>query len=181
MLIFFIGLPGTGKSTLSQGVAAALQINRYELDELKRELYPALEPDFQYKLDNNIPFSEEANLRFYSKAAEALAAAASDHDHLVIDEMLNRNAYRKILYEVADEYFGGHVIVWINTPDAIIRQRLAAFEREGHLLQDPIGTYEVFRGRFDDPEDADIVVTNEGTYQDTLDLLIPIIKEKLPK
>lgn len=179
MIIFFMGLPGAGKSTLSKAVAERLTVYRFEIDKLKRELYPIIEPDFQYKLDNNIPLSDAVHLQLYTKAVEGLVALAGTQEHVIVDEVLHKEHYRQMLFAVAERYFGGYMTIWIKTPDPVVRERLTSAKREGHLLKDPVGTYEIFRQKFEDPTDVDVTITNEGEPEQTITELVSLIKTRL--
>ncbi len=177
MILFLAGLPGAGKSSLSKVVSEALDIPRFEIDEIKRELYPSLDPDFMHKLDNNIPLSEEVHIKVYEEAARRLKALAAAQEHFIVDEMLYKKSLRDMLFDTARTHFGGYMTVWVKTPDAAIKERLTRI-REGHLLKDPIGTYEIFKQKFEDIEDADIVFENEGTFEESASKLVALVREK---
>lgn len=141
-------------------------------------MYPKLDSDYQYKLDNNIPFSDEANRGVFVEAVKKLNALAATTPTVIVDEMLHEKSLRKILFDAAEKYFGGHILVWVVTDEELTKQRLLQGRSE-HLLKDPVGTYLVFKERFEPFQNADIIFHNDAPLEESVEKLTYLLQDKL--
>src|SRR5690349_8364008 len=122
MVIFIVGLIGTGKTSLAQAIAKKLHIHHYETDILIKKIY-LTDPNYEYHVRQNIPFSDEMLTTLFEKVAEDFAVLAKTHKHLVVDEVLSRKVPRSILFAAAEKYFGGYVVVLIKSDESTIKER----------------------------------------------------------
>ena len=131
VVIMMTGLIGTGKSTLAQAVAAALDIRLYSSDCLRKE---------RAGLDPQIPQRVEFGTGIYSKASsadtyvalldfarQALEAGAS----VVLDAAYPRNEDRLGVADLARKLGAKCHIIQCIAPDEIIHRRLQ--ERNHHI------------------------------------------------
>lgn len=137
MIILFGGLVGTGKTELARAVARDLDIFYYEIDKAKAKVINANAP-LQFNMKYNKPYSEEAKLMIYSRALHHLVELSRTHKHIIADEDLHKKHSRSILFDRIRESMGQLLVVWLTADENAVRERLAARQRQGHLLKGPL-------------------------------------------
>lgn len=177
MIIFIGGLIGTGKTSLAKGVANKLNYFYYDVDAVKKEIYPT-DPNYEYNLKNNIPFSDETRIKTFEKVVKDFSELSMKHKNIIVDETLHKKALRQILFDGAKKYFGRYIVVWVKVDEEIIKKRLTATERKGHILKDPFGMYLSLKKQFEDFDNVDIVFENNSSIEKSVEGLSKIIKEK---
>jgi gluconate kinase len=175
MVIFFVGLPGSGKSSLAKRFAQEIGATLYVGDTLKHSIYPVIDPEFQHKLDNAIPMSDEVKSKFYGYLIDEIIPFSEKIDVLVVDEVLNRREHRKNVFAACKSAFGECKVVWVNTPSEVVYERLSKGERKDHLLKDPWPMHQAIANIFEPVHEADIIVTNNKTIEEEVQTL----REKL--
>ncbi len=176
--IFIGGLIGTGKSSLAKALAEKLNIPYIDVDKFKKEVY-STDPNFEYNLKNNIPFSEETRIKTFNKAVESFSRLSRNNNYIVVEEVLSRKVLRKVFFDAAKKYFGDYLMIWIQVDESIVKERLEASPRQGHLLKNPFGMYLSIKKEFEDVEPSDIVFENNGDFNSSLLKLLEIVKAKI--
>jgi predicted kinase len=115
-LIVVSGLPGTGKSFFCRKLAERLPFLILTSDSLRRALFPTPQYD------------EQENKRLFSAC------------HVLIEELLERGIpvifdatnllehHREYLYRAAERAGARLILVWVEAPPEVVRQRLLARE-----------------------------------------------------
>jgi hypothetical protein len=131
-LIVVSGLPGTGKSFFCRKLAERLPFLILASDTLRRILFPCP----QYK--------ESENRRLFSAC------------HVLIEELLRKGIpvifdatnllehHREYLYRAAERAGARLILVWVEAPTEIVRQRLAAREKSAIPQYDSEAGWEVY-------------------------------------
>jgi predicted kinase len=171
MIIFFVGLPGSGKSSLAKRFAEEIGATLYVGDTLKQSVYPIIDPEFEYKHDNAIPMSDEVKSKFYEYLIEDITPFAKKVEVLVVDDVLNRAQHRENVFTVCKSVFGECRVVWVNTPSKVVYERLSKKERKDHLLKDPWPMHQAIANIFDPVHEADIIVTNTKPIEEEVQIL----------
>lgn len=177
-VIFVGGLIGTGKTSLAKALADKLAIPYCDVDKVKKEVYPT-DPNFEYNLKNNIPFSDETRARTFNRVVEEFAKLSKDNQYIVVDETLHKKALRQILFDGAKEYFGDYIIIWVRADEEVIKKRLESKPREGHILKDAFGMYLSLKKEFEEFENPDIVFENNESIEDSVNHLTEKVELKL--
>jgi gluconate kinase len=112
MVIFVAGLVGVGKSSIAKLLSERLSIHYYDIDEVKKAVYPK-DPDFERNMREGIPFKEETRLKVFRQVAADFSHLAEKHKHLIVDETLHLRRPRRKLLDAAKSCFGGYVIIWV--------------------------------------------------------------------
>jgi gluconate kinase len=175
MVIFVAGLVGVGKSLIARRLADRLSIYYYAIDDVKKIIYPQ-DPDFEQNISDGIPFKEETRLKVFRKVATDFAHLAEGHKHLVVDESLHLRRPRQVLFDAAKACFGGYVIIWVKSGEAVIEQRLKSKDRKDHILKDPLKMYRSFAKEFESFDESHIVCENNGSIEEATESLATLIK-----
>jgi len=175
MVIFVAGLVGVGKSSIARRLAERLSIHYYDIDGVKKVIYPQ-DPDFERNIRDGIPFKEETRLKVFQKVVADFSYLAGNHRHLVVDETLHLRRPRQILFDAARTCFGGYVIIWVKAEEAAIEQRLKSKDRKNHILTDPLKMYHSFAKEFESFDESHIVCENNGSIEEATDSLISMIR-----
>ena len=166
MIIFVGGFVGAGKSSIARRLAERYSFHYYDIDEVKKAIYPQ-DPDFKYNLTHGIPFKDETRLKVYEKVVSDFADLAQHYTHLVVDETLHKQKLRQILFDGAKKHFGDYIIIWIQTDETIIKERLTSKERTDHMLKkDPMKMYRSFAKEFENFERSYIVCHNNSSLDE---------------
>lgn len=168
MIIFFGGLIGAGKSSVAKGLAEHLSLHYYDVDEPKRVIYRE-DPAYQHNMDNGIPFSKETRMKVFQKVVNDFSKLSKTYEHMVVDETLHKKELREYLFQGANKYFGGYIIVWVQASEDVILGRLTNKVREGHILKDPVGMHQAFVKEFEPFDETIISCNNDGALADTID------------
>ena len=176
MVIFIGGLPGAGKSSIARFLAEKLSINYYDVDEVKKVIYPQ-DPDFDYNMKHGIPFKAQTRLKVFEKVVEDFESLSKSNVHLLVDESLHLKKLRQVLFDGANAHFGGYVIVWIKTDKQVVEERLTSKKRTGHILiTDPMKMYRSFAKEFEPFDESYIVCENNGSIGETTEKLYSVIQ-----
>jgi len=175
MVIFVAGLVGVGKSSIARRLAERLAIHYYAIDDVKKVIYPQ-DPDFEQNITNGIPFKEETRLKVFQKVVTDFSHLAQNHKHLVVDEALHLRRPRQVLFDAAKTLFGGYVIIWVKSGEAVIEQRLKSKDRKDHILKDPLKMYRSFVKEFESFDGCHIVCENNGSLEEATESLVSLIK-----
>jgi gluconate kinase len=180
MIILFGGLVGTGKTELARAVAQNLNIFYYEIDKAKAEVISA-NAALQFNMKYNKPYSEEAKLMIYSRALQHLSDLSKKHKDIVADEDLHKKHSRSIFFDRIRESMGGLLFVWLTVDENVVRDRLAARQRQGHLLKEPFGMYLAMKKSLNLPEEADIQFENNEPLDVSCEKLTELVRNRLPQ
>jgi predicted kinase len=112
VLIVVSGLPGTGKTYFCRRLAERLPCVVLESDALRKELFPA--PTYSV--------GESAHLfRVIHRLTEELLAKGAN---VVLDATNLTERYRERLYNIAEQHNARLILVRIEAPPELVRQRL---------------------------------------------------------
>jgi gluconate kinase len=175
VVIFVAGLPGTGKSSIARCLAEAFSIHYYEIDEVKKVVYPQ-DPDFEHNMRHGIPFRKETRLKVFEQVLVDFKRLAQTYDHLVVDEALHLKEPRQVLFDGAKAYFGGYLVIWLKTDGAVVEKRLRTKKREDHILKDPMKMYLSFAKEVESLDESHIVCENNGSLEQTTQRLLRLIQ-----
>ena len=176
MIIFVGGLIGAGKSSVATALAEHLGLAYYDVDEPKLSVYQQ-DPDYDYNMENGIPFKADTRLKVYRQVVSDFAVLTQTHKHLVVEEALHKRELRRHLFEGAEKYFGGYIVVWVKASEKVILERLTVKKREGHLLKNPVIMHKAFLKEFEPFEQSIIICRNENSLEETIQELSDLFEK----
>ncbi len=167
MIIFVGGLIGAGKSTVARSLAEHFSLYYYDVDETKKEIFKK-DANFGHNMKNGIPFGDEIRRKVYEKAVEDLKLLAKDHRCIVVDETMHKKSLRHLLFEAAEEFFGGYFLIWVRADEDVITERLTASERKNHILKDPMSMHNTMLAEFEAFEQSVLICRNNRSIEETM-------------
>jgi hypothetical protein len=149
-----LGYPGAGKTTAAKLIAAQTHGMHIWADEHRRTHYP--EPHY----------SEDENQKLYEKLNKQAAVALQQGQSVIYDTAFNHYTDRKKLRAIAQEAGADTVVIWVQTPREIARDR--ALNADQHPATRLLGNMsEAIFGRLSDklekPHDNENTILLDGT------------------
>jgi predicted kinase len=112
VLIIVSGLPGTGKSYFSRKLGEQLSSVIVESDALRKKLFP-------------LPvYSAEESQRLFSASYRLIEELLSSSISVILDATNLVEYHREFLYRIAERLKVKLIIVWVQAPKELVRQRL---------------------------------------------------------
>jgi predicted kinase len=120
LFIVVAGLPGTGKSYLCHRLAERLPLLILESDALRQTLFA--HPDY----------SPEESARLFRAIHLLIEQLLKKGIPLALDATNLSESNREYLYHIAEQLDINLVLVWVEAPDDVVRQRLEERSRATH-------------------------------------------------
>src|SRR3989344_3199087 len=122
IIYLMLGYPGAGKTTVAKIIQKLTGARYLSSDVLRRQMFPKSR------------FSQNEHNSLYSEL-DAQLVALVNHGHSVIyDANLNRHIHRAQKYELLQKYGCRAVVVWVQTPKDIARERRIEDVKQHHLV-----------------------------------------------
>lgn len=175
-LVLFSGLPGVGKTTISQAFCKKNNGHTIDLDDFKKtDVDPKLVKDF---ID-----PPDVRWGYYQKALHRAHSLFLGGAHLVVmDEVFHLADLRKRIDTFCAERNIRAMWIEVRCPYLVVRDRLNMHEREGHILS-PLETMTMYRmfhkifEPFEDVQGSHILVQNVGFA--SVDHVVRFIQAKM--
>lgn len=152
-LHLLMGLPGSGKTTLSKILEEQTGAKRISSDESRLSLFK--NPVFDQKEHDELYAMLDHNVEHLLEAGESV----------IYDANLNRKQHRQEKYDLADKT-GAAVILWrLTTPDELSRKRRLE-EQDMKLVpkwEKPERMFERIQDVYEPPEDDEPNIAIDGT------------------
>ena len=161
LVIVFMGLPGTGKSTLAQHVAGHLDCRLHRTDEIREDLH--LRGAYDEVTRTRVYRELESRVDASLKAGHSVIADAT------FSECQWRNEFRTWLLAEGVHPFW----VWCTAPEEILKQRLCA---RRPLSDADLGVYHQLERTFEEP---DFPVLEVDTHSLSMDAQAELILHEL--
>ena len=131
-LIVVSGLPGTGKSFFCRKVAEKLLFLVLASDALRKVLFPTPQYD------------EQENKRLFSACHALIEELLKKGIPVIFDATNLLEHHREYLYRAAESSGARLILVWLEAPPEVVRQRLLARERTALPECDSEAGWEVY-------------------------------------
>ncbi len=123
-LIMTTGLIGTGKSTIAQGVAEALDLRYFSSDRLRKER-AGLAPETPQRVAFGADlYSAATSEQTYDALADLSRTALQQGESVVVDAAFSKRAQRALIQGVAAAVGAECYLLDCVAPEAVIRERL---------------------------------------------------------
>jgi predicted kinase len=163
IIIAMLGSIGAGKSYFTRQLAAKTKTLRLNADSLRLAWYGSLET---IKAENG--HGSENNKRLF-RVVDVLIREIIGVDQSVILDMaqFNKRDRRQELYEIADTLGAKVILVWIQTPRALVVERVGKRdERQDQRQIEPVEANVILDDHdkgFAEPTDKEYVIKIDGT------------------
>ncbi len=154
-LYLMLGYPGSGKTTTAKLIAELTGAEHLWADHVRREMY------------KQPTYSHLENLHLYTHLNDMTDQLLSVGKSVVFDTNFNFYKDRQHLREIASRYKVRTIVVWVNAPKDLAKQRatvdahLHAHTRVlGHM---PVEHFERISENLEPPHDNEDVVEIDGT------------------
>jgi predicted kinase len=117
--VVLAGLPGSGKSTVAEGLRSRTGCVVLESDAIRALLFKR--PDY----------SADESRRLFAAIHEAIAALLADGASAVLDATNVAESERAPLYEIAERAGARLILLQVTAPDREVRRRLGLREANG--------------------------------------------------
>ncbi len=151
-LHLMVGLPGSGKSTLSQIIHEQTGARHLSSDITRLELFP--EPTF----------NQTEHDELYQHLDRELDKTLANGDDAIYDANLNRRVHREEKYELARKYGANVILWWLCTDDNLSKERRIS-DQNPDLLPDGESSDKMFdriKEVFEYPDENELAVRIEG-------------------
>ena len=151
-LVVGCGLPGVGKTTVAERIAAHVDGRIRRTDVIRKELFD--DPEY----------TDAETEAVYAELLSRARADVADGDAVVLDATFANDRFRSRAREVATETDAGFDLVEVACDEDVVERRI---ERRDGISDADFEIYLHFRELFDDVSSEHVVVDNSGTESET--------------
>jgi predicted kinase len=163
MLVLVCGHPGTGKSTVAEGIADRLDARLLRTDVVRKELYP--DPEY----------TDAESASVYDELFDRARTSAEDGRHIVLDGTFRHKPLRERAAAVATEAGVEFSLVRVVCDEETVRERIRA--RDDDESDADFAIHQQLKEEFEPLDDDHLVVDNSGSLAETreaVDELFPL-------
>lgn len=155
-LYLFIGYPGAGKTTLAQLIAKQTGAKHIWADRERHKLFP------------NPSHSETESQELYRQLNDAAAYLLRQGKSVIFDTNFNFLADRNHLRQLARDCGANTVIIWVNTPLSVAKQRAVHDQvvRNGYQTTMSAQQFDAIARKLEPPLKTEKVIKIDGTEFD---------------
>lgn len=153
VLVVCCGLPGVGKSTVSEYLANQLAATRYRTDEVRYDLFD--DPEY----------TPAEMHRTYDELLDRARTGLQAGEDVVVDGTFKRARERDRVARVGEETGATVRFVRVTCPSAVVCERIES--RTGDASDADVGVYREHRDQFEPLGCAHITVDNGGDLSKT--------------
>lgn len=153
MLVVVCGLPGTGKSTVSERVAGRLDAHLLRTDVVRKELFP--DPDY----------TSAESQAVYDEILDRAASHLDAGDDVVLDGTFRRASMRERAAGVAERCGADLRLVRVTCAESVVKRRIQ--ERVDDESDADFSIYKLLKDEFEPIERDHLVIDNSGSLAET--------------
>ncbi|WP_434084172.1 AAA family ATPase [Halorarius litoreus] len=154
MLVVVCGLPGAGKTTVSEAVADRLDAPRLRTDVVRKAVLD--DPDY----------TPEETRQVYAALLDRARETVDREGAAVLDGTFKYERQREAARETAAELGVPFRLVKVECSEAVVRERIAA--REGDESDADFDVHQLHREQFEPLDGEHVVVDNDGSLDETM-------------
>ncbi|MFN3973875.1 MAG: AAA family ATPase [Dehalococcoidia bacterium] len=166
-LIVVSGLPGSGKTTFSRRLAQRLPVLLLESDALRKALFPTPTHSLQ------------ESARLFRAVHLLIEGFLKKGIPVILDATNLQEVHREPLYAIAERNKAHLVLVWVEAPEEIVRQRLERRSRKeetGDLSDATWEVYQRMRATAERPRRPHFVVDTSRDITPALDKVARLVR-----
>lgn len=154
MIVVVCGLPGAGKTTVSEAVADRLDAPRLRTDVVRKDVLE--DPDY----------TPAESRRVYAALLDRAREAVATEGAVVLDGTFKRRDQRDDARELARTLEVPFRLVRVACDESVVRERIRA--REGDESDADFEVHQLHREQFEPIEGDRVVVDNSGSLAETM-------------
>lgn len=154
MLVVVCGLPGAGKTTVSETIAERIDAPRLRTDVVRQDVLD--DPDY----------TPEETRQVYAALFDRAREAVDRDGTAVLDGTFKYEHQRDAARETAEELDVSFRLVKVECPEEVVRDRIEA--REGDESEADFEVHQLHRQQFEPIGGECVVVDNGGTLDETM-------------
>jgi uncharacterized protein len=129
LLLLTTGLIASGKSTLANGIAAALDLNLFSSDRVRKEMAGIAPETSQQAAYGAKLYSPATTQRTYDALADLARQALRRGESVILDASFAKRQARQGMAALAQEMQARYAVIECWAPEATLRERLRARQR----------------------------------------------------
>ena len=155
-LYLFVGYPGAGKTTVSKVIEEATGAMHIWSDQERQKMF-----------DSPTHSRQESN-ELYAYLNEQTRDLLSDGKSVIFDTNFNHKKDRDHLKQIAEQNGAETIIVWVNTPVDLARERAVHSQilRNGYDFTMSKEQFNEIASKLEEPEESEKVLKIDGTKVD---------------
>lgn len=159
VLVVMCGLPGSGKSWAARAIAEPFEARVLRSDAVRKRLTG-------FKPEQRIPetlktqvYAGDMSRRTYTAMRERAQETLAQGRTVVLDATFQKHSHRREFLDLARELGVPAVVAFMDCPESVIRERLAARSQKKDEISDADwGVYLAMREQFETPQGDNIVL-----------------------
>ncbi len=154
LLLVFMGLSGTGKSTLARALAQRLLANYYNSDVVRKQILGIKPEEHHYEPFGQGIYRPEITEKTYAALAQYAARDLRDGRDVVLDATYQNARFREMVLKETADIPAEKLFIWCKAPDEIVRKRLEG--RKAQAGEPSDGRWEIYlaqKERFEPPQE----------------------------
>lgn len=151
-----MGTVGSGKSTLSAGLASALSLDRFSSDRLRKEMAGQPLRDRTPAAMRDELYSDEVSDRTYDALRERALERIGQGESVVLDATYSNAERRNRLARALEESGADYCFIECRAPESVLRKRLKKREENEKVISDArLEDFEYLSGIYTPPDEIE--------------------------
>ena len=174
-IILIIGLPGCGKTTISQKLAEIFSVQYFSTEKLRAEMMN-LE-----SVPEDCDFTPKQQDEVYLHITERVCQAIQKSDMVIVEGVFRSFKQRNLIYKMSET--DNNILVktfLVTCNESVVQQRLIQRKLEGTISPAGINAYQVIKQSFEKPHSRERieVIDNTGTLLNAVQKIVNTLGTK---
>lgn len=174
LIVVFLGLPGSGKTTFARQLAAHINAVTLSSDAIRLSMYKTREAA-QVAREENRTLSNQLIFGALNYGTRQIIRAGGS---VLFDAVVSHRHERQEKYDIANEFGAQAVLVRISVPREVaiarMQQRIPTEDQRQFTLEKAIGVYDHFASDLEEPtsDEPTIYIDGELSFDEQLKIFL---------